>query len=174
MSETSDEVLLDDFENRENWELAGPGADRTHLTTFAEGAPSKRPGIYADGGRGADHRALVLLIRSAVSDFEVELRSRAGREFVIPGRCAGVNLWMRTPHAALRAWAILRDDTGEVHDLPLGELPVDSEWQRFESPLSAPLTDPLLLGLRVRLGAVVQRAGEVMVLLDDLTATVER
>ncbi|WP_040834653.1 hypothetical protein [Nocardia brevicatena] len=170
MSDASVEVLLDDFEKKDDWELTGVGAQKTHLTTFAEGAPSKRPGVYADGVKGADHRALVLLIRSAAAGFEVELVRRAGREFSIAGRSSGLNLWVRTPHAELEVSARLRDGGGETRDLVLGTVPVDSEWRRLEHEVSEPFTDAELLGLRIRLGAVVERPGEVMVLLDDLSA----
>lgn len=174
MSDASGEVLLDDFEKKDDWELTGAGARQTHLTTFAEGAPSKRPGVYADGARGADHRALVLLIRAAAAGFEVELVRRAGREFSITGRSSGLNLWVRTPHAELEVFARLRDGGGETRELVLGTAPVDSEWRRLEHEVSEPLTDAELLGLRIRLGAVVERPGEVMVLLDDLSALTTR
>lgn len=169
MSDASVEVLLDDFEKKDHWELAGAGAEKTHLTTFAEGAPSKRPGVYADGGKGADHRALVLLIRSAAAGFEVELVRRPGHEFSIAGHPSGLRLWVRTPHAALEVSARLHDGSGEIRELVLGTAPVDSEWRCVEYEVSEPLTDAELLGLRIRLGSVVERPGEVMILLDDLS-----
>ncbi|WP_040790297.1 hypothetical protein [Nocardia paucivorans] len=170
MSDTSVEVLLDDFEKKDDWDLIGAGADTTHLTTFVEGAPNKRPGVYADGGKGADHRALVLLIRSAAAGFEVELVRRPGHEFSVTGRVSGVSLWVRTPHAALEIAARLRDGSGETRDVVLGTAPIDGEWRRLEHEVGEPFTDAELLGLRIRLEDVVERPGEVMILLDDLSA----
>ncbi|WP_040795554.1 hypothetical protein [Nocardia higoensis] len=164
MPDASTEVLLDDFENRDDWEIRGPGAEQTHLTTFVEGAPAKRPGIYADGERGADHRAVVLLIRSAAAGFEVELAPRAGRSRALPDGTSELRLWIRSPHADLRVWAVLAD--GEV---PLGSTPATGEWIRLHHDFDGPIAATALRALRVRLDAVTKQAGEVMILLDDLT-----
>lgn len=169
MSDTSVEVLLDDFENKDRWDLAGDGARRTHLTTFAEGAPGKRLGIYADGVSGADHRALVLLIREATDDLDVDLVAKPDRPFAIPGRLTALNLWVRTPHAAIRIYARL-GVAGEEQELLLGKIPAGGEWQRTQHDPTAPRPDATLLGLRIRLVDVIKREGEVMILLDDLTA----
>ncbi|MGK8488607.1 hypothetical protein [Nocardia asiatica] len=170
MSDASVEVLLDDFENKDNWELSGDGADRTHLTTFVEGAPSKRPGVYADGVAGADHRALVLLIRSAADDLEVDLVVKAGQKFSIAGRLAALNLWVRSPHASIRVSARLRGAGQDERELVLGNVSATGEWQRLEHDLAEPCDDSDLIALRIRLTHVVKREGEVMILLDDLTA----
>ncbi|GAB2709610.1 hypothetical protein [Nocardia thraciensis] len=170
MSDASTEVLLDDFENKGRWEIGGAGASRTHLTTFAEGAPGKRPGVYADGAAGADHRALVLLVRSATEDLEVDLIAKPGRDFAIAGTLGALNLWVRSPHASLEISA----DLGEgARDLLLGTVSADGEWQRIEGRLDAPITDAALHGVQIRLTEVVKREGEVMILLDDLTARTE-
>ncbi|MGK8523953.1 hypothetical protein ACRS6B_21465 [Nocardia asteroides] len=169
MSDASVEVLLDDFENKDKWEVTGAGADRTHLTTFAEGAPTKRPGVYADGVAGADYRALVLLIRSAADDLEVELAAKAG-QFSISGRVAGVHLWVRSPHASIRVSARLRGADRDERDLALGDIAATGEWQRLEHELPDPVHDADLVALTIRLTQVVKREGEVMILLDDLTA----
>ncbi|WP_174188501.1 hypothetical protein [Nocardia barduliensis] len=170
MSDASVEVLLDDFENKDNWEVSGAGADRTHLTTFAEGAPSKPPGVYADGIAGADHRALVLLIRSAADDLEVDLVAKAGRSFSIAGRLAALNLWVRSPHASIRVSARLRGAGQDERELVLGNISATGEWQRLEHDLADPCDDSALVALTIRLARVVKREGEVMILLDDLTA----
>ncbi|MBB5918911.1 hypothetical protein BJY24_007823 [Nocardia transvalensis] len=169
MSDASVEVLLDDFEDKAKWEVGGAGADRTHLTTFAEGAPAKDPGVYADGAAGDDHRALVLLVRSADDDLEIDLTVEPGRELPIPGQLETVNLWVRSPHASIDVFALLTEN-GQARDLLLGTVSAQGEWQRVRGRLAAPITGAELLGLRVRLTEVVKRAGEVMILLDDLTA----
>ncbi|ONM50032.1 hypothetical protein [Nocardia donostiensis] len=170
MANASVEVLLDDFENKDRWEVAGNGAGRTHLTTFAEGAPSKRPGVYADGVAGADYRALVLLIRSAADELEIELVAKAGNTFAISGRVAAVRLWVRSPHASIRVSAHVRETVGGERELTLGSISAHSEWKQLECRLSEPVNDVALLALTVRLTEVCKREGEVMILLDDLTA----
>ncbi|WP_454197263.1 hypothetical protein [Nocardia sp. Marseille-Q1738] len=169
MSDASVEVLLDDFENKDKWELAGEGANRAHLTTFAEGAPSKTPGIYADGVAGADYRALVLLIRSATDDLEVDLVAKPGQLSSIAGRFAAVHLWVRSPHASIRVSARLSTEQGE-RELVLGSISASGEWQRLEHEPADPIADAELIALKIRLTEVVRREGEVMILLDDLTA----
>ncbi|MGW4366344.1 hypothetical protein ACWEKT_11925 [Nocardia takedensis] len=173
MSDASVEVLLDDFESKNNWDLAGPGADRTHITTFVEGAPSKNPGKYADGAAGADHRAVALLVRAAAEGLDIELTPKPGKSFEIPGLLGGLNLWIRSPHAALHVYARVgtAEDPAEVL---LGRVSAGAEWQRAEHVLTAPLTDAAVLGLRLRLTEIVKRSGEVMILLDDLTASTAR
>jgi hypothetical protein len=163
-------VLLDDFEDKDNWEVAGGGADRTHLTTFAEGAPIKRPGVYADGVSGADHRALVLLIRSAVDELEVELVVKPGHSFSIAGRLTALNLWVRSPHASIQVSARLHSAGQGERELVLGNISATGEWQRLEHEPAEPCDDSDLVGLTIRLTQVVKREGEVMILLDDLTA----
>lgn len=165
------EVLLDDFENTGRWTLGGDGAGRTHLTTFAEGAPSKRPGVYADGRPGEDRRALVLLVRDAADDLEIELVARPDPAFAPSGEVSAVGVYVRSPHAAIRVHAELAGADGESRELLLGKVPVSGEWQRITHELEQPLAGAQLRGLRVRLVDVVRRAGEVMILLDDLTAT---
>ncbi|WP_040783327.1 hypothetical protein [Nocardia pneumoniae] len=169
MSDASVEVLLDDFENKDKWELAGDGAARTHLTTFAEGAPSKTPGVYADGVAGADYRALVLLIRSATDDLEVDLVAKPGQLSSIAGRLAAVHLWVRSPHASIGVSARISTEQGE-RELALGNVSADGEWQRLGYEPADPIADAKLLALKIRLTEVVKREGEVMILLDDLTA----
>ncbi|RDI41763.1 hypothetical protein [Nocardia mexicana] len=170
MSDASTEVLLDDFENKGRWELGGDGASKTHLTTFAEGAPGKRPGVYADGAAGADHRALVLLIRSATEDLEVDLVAKPGRGFAVPGKLGALNLWVRSPHASIEISADLGE---EARDLLLGTVSADGEWQRVQGRPGDPIAEAALLGLQIRLTEVIKREGEVMILLDDLTAHIE-
>ncbi|WP_280266114.1 hypothetical protein [Nocardia wallacei] len=170
MADASIEVLLDDFENKGRWGLGGDGASRTHLTTFAEGAPTKRPGVYADGAAGADHRALVLLIRAATDGLEVDLVAKQGEGFAIPGRIEALNLWVRSPHASIE---IAADLGGSARNLLLGTVSADAEWQRVQGRLDASLADTTLLGLQIRLTEVIKREGEVMILLDDLTAHTE-
>lgn len=169
MSEASTEVLLDDFENKDNWELAGPGAERTHLTTFAEGAPWKRPGVYADGAAGADHRAVVLLIRSATEGFAVELAARADRPITVAGPMTALCLWVRSPHASLTVGARLRHGGADT-EVDLGRVTAAGEWTRLEFRPAEPLADVELRAVTIRLDEVVKRAGEVMILFDDLTA----
>ncbi|MCC3330831.1 hypothetical protein [Nocardia abscessus] len=169
MSDASVEVLLDDFEDKDNWEVAGGGADRTHLTTFAEGAPSKRPGVYADGVAGADHRALVLLIRSAADDLAVDLVAKPGQSFSIAGRLAALNLWVRSPHASIQVSARLHSAGQGERELVLGDISATGEWQRLEHELAETCDDSDLVALTIRLTQVVKREGEVMILLDDLT-----
>ncbi|MFI9508222.1 hypothetical protein [Nocardia sp. NPDC052566] len=166
MSDASAEVLLDDFEKKDRWELAGAGADRTHITTFAEGAPSKPLGVYPDGAAGADYRALVLLVRSAADDLEVELVAKPGRSITVPGQLSALNLWVRSPHAAIRVSATLGDD----RTLLLGKVSADGEWQRVTHTAGTPIANATLVGLKVHLTDVVKHEGEVMILLDDLTA----
>ncbi|MBF6301409.1 hypothetical protein IU459_28290 [Nocardia amamiensis] len=170
MSDASVEVLLDDFENKDKWELAGDGAKRTHLTTFAEGAPSKTPGIYADGVAGADHRALVLLIRSATDNLEVDLVAKPGQLSSIAGRLAAVHLWVRSPHASIQVSARLGGTEQGERELVLGNVSANGEWQRLGYEPADPIADAELLALTIRLTEVVKREGEVMILLDDLTA----
>ncbi|MGQ4601102.1 hypothetical protein [Nocardia sp. R6R-6] len=170
MSDASVEVLLDDFENKDKWEVAGEGVNRTHLTTFAEGAPSKKPGVYADGAAGADHRALVLLIRSATAELEVDLVAKPGHSFAIAGQLRGVNLWARSPHATIKISARLGSTEQGERELLLGNVSASGEWQRLAYELTDPMTDPDILALKIRLTEVVKREGEVMILLDDLTA----
>ncbi|MBF6171989.1 hypothetical protein [Nocardia blacklockiae] len=169
MSDASVEVLLDDFEDKGKWELTGDGADRTHLTTFAEGAPAKRPGVYSDGAAGEDHRALVLLVRSATDGLEVELAAKPGRGLPIAGQLEAVNLWVRSPHASLELSARVAV-AGAERELLLGNVSAQGEWLRLQHRTADPLTGVELLGLKFRLDEVVKRAGEVMILLDDLTA----
>ncbi|MBH0774799.1 hypothetical protein [Nocardia bovistercoris] len=173
MSEASIEVLLDDFETKENWNITGPDADRTHITTFAEGAPSKTPGVYADGAAGADHRAVALLVREAAADLEIELAPSAGKSFDIPGRLEALRLWIRSPHASVDVFA--RVGAGaDARELPMGRLAASGEWRRAGHELAESLTDATVVGLRIRLTEVIKRAGEVMILLDDLTARTAR
>ncbi|MGV9616148.1 hypothetical protein [Nocardia xishanensis] len=169
MSDASVEVLLDDFENKDKWDLAGNGASKTHLTTFAEGAPSKTPGVYADGVAGADQRALVLLVREATADLEVELQAKPGQSFSIAGKLAVLHLWVRSPHASIRVSARLSSDQGET-ELVLGAVTATGEWRRLEHEPADVIADAEILGLKIRLTEVVKREGEVMILLDDLTA----
>ncbi|MEV0028099.1 hypothetical protein [Nocardia sp. NPDC050793] len=169
MSDASVEVLLDDFENKDKWDLAGSGASKTHLTTFAEGAPSKTPGVYADGVAGADHRALVLLVRGAAADLEIELVAKPGQSFSIAGKLAVLNLWVRSPHASIRVSARLGGDQGEK-ELVLGAVTATGEWRRLEHEPADAIADAEVLGLKIQLTEVVKREGEVMILLDDLTA----
>lgn len=170
MSDASVEVLLDDFESKDRWEIGGAGADRTHLTTFAEGAPSKRPGVYADGVAGADHRALVLLLRSATDDLEVDLVAKPGQAFSIAGRLTALHLWVRSPHASIRVSARLRSAGQGERELILGSVSAAGGWQRLEHEPADPVDDGDLVALTIRLGELVKREGEVMILLDDLTA----
>lgn len=170
MSDEPFEVLLDDFEKKDEWEVSGAGAARTHLTTFMEGAPNKEPGVYADGVAGRDIRALVLLVRSATDDFEVELVRAAGADYPIAGELAAVNLWIRSPHAALSVYAHLRDAAGQTRELLLGKVSCDPEWKRIGAQPADPITDATLTGFTIRLTEVVKTSGEVMILLDDLTA----
>ncbi|WP_067812871.1 hypothetical protein [Nocardia inohanensis] len=163
-------MLLDDFENKDNWEIAGTGAARTHLTTFMEGAPNKEPGVYADGVAGRDIRALVLLVRSATDEFEVELVRKPDAAFPIAGDLAAVNLWIRSPHAALLVHAHLRDAAGASRDVLLGKVSGEPEWKQLEAELPDPVTDAVLTGFTIRITEVVKTQGEVMILLDDLTA----
>lgn len=165
MPDASTEVLLDDFENKGDWEITGPDAAQTHLTTFVEGAPAKRPGVHADGSRGADHRAVVLLIRSATADLQVRLARRAGRSLPVPAATSELRLWVRSPHAALRVWAEL--DEGDV---ALGSVAAVGEWIRLHHRFTEPVAATDLRALRIELAAVTDHAGEVMILLDDLTA----
>ncbi|WP_431969517.1 hypothetical protein [Nocardia sp. bgisy134] len=169
MSDASVEVLLDDFENKDKWDLAGDGASKTHLTTFAEGAPSKTPGVYADGVAGADQRALVLLVRGASADLEIELVAKPGQSFSIAGKLAILNLWVRSPHASIRVSARLGGDQGETEPV-LGAVAAGAEWQRLGHEPADAIADAEVLGLKIRLTEVVKREGEVMILLDDLTA----
>ncbi|MEU2120466.1 hypothetical protein [Nocardia niwae] len=170
MSDASVEVLLDDFESKDRWELAGAGADRTHITTFAEGAPSKRPGVYADGVAGADYRALVVLVRSATDDLEVDLVAKPGRTLSIAGRLAALNLWVRSPHASIRVSARLRGAGQGECELVLGSVSATGEWRRLGHEPAEPVVDGELVAVTIRLTQVVKREGEVMILLDDLTA----
>jgi hypothetical protein len=55
--------------------------------------------------------------------------------------------------------------------LILGSVSAAGEWQRLEHEPADPVDDSDLLALTIRLGEVVKREGEVMILLDDLTAT---
>ncbi|MEU2037054.1 hypothetical protein [Nocardia niwae] len=170
MSDASVEVLLDDFESKDRWELAGAGADRAHLTTFAEGAPSKRPGVYADGVAGADYRALVVLVRSATDELEVDLVAKPGRTLSIAGRLAALNLWVRSPHASIRVSARLRGAGQAERELVVGLVSATGEWRRLEHEPAEPVVDGELVAVTIRLTQVVKREGEVMILLDDLTA----
>lgn len=169
MPETT-EVLLDDFENTARWALAGAGAGRTHLTTFAEGAPSKPPVDYADGSRGADRRALVLLVREAANDLEIELEAQPDPTFALTGAVTAVGVYVRSPHAEIRVSADLVTADGARCEVPLGLVPAGGEWRRIEHEPVQPLAGAEVRALRVRLVAVLPRAGEVMILLDDLTA----
>ncbi|MFC8526211.1 hypothetical protein [Nocardia sp. NPDC057227] len=173
MPETT-EVLLDDFENTARWTLAGPGAGRTHLTTFAEGAPDKRPVDYADGRRGADRRALVLLVRDAENELEIELAARPDPAFAPSGVVSAVGVYVRSPHAEIRISADLVTADGARCEVPLGRVPASGEWQRIGHEPVQPLAGAEVRALRVRLVEVVPRAGEVMILLDDLTARTAR
>ncbi|MBF6357890.1 hypothetical protein IU449_25665 [Nocardia higoensis] len=165
MPDTSTEVLLDDFEHRDDWAIVGSGATQTHLTTFVEGAPAKRPGVYADGERGADHRAVVLLIRSATEGFEVELAPRAEHSRSLPAATSELRLWIRSPHADVRVWADLAEGA-----VPLGSTSAAGEWIRLHHRFATPIAATELRALRIRLDVVTKQAGEVMILLDDLTA----
>lgn len=169
MSDASNEVLLDDFENTEKWELAGAGAQQTHVTTFAEGAPAKELGVYADGRRGDDHRAVALLVRNPADGLEVELVAKTDQTFAIAGELAELNLFVRTPHAAIWVYAQLGGPGQDVREELLGRVNADAEWQRVGVKLGEPIKDAALLGLKIRLVEVVKLAGEVMILLDDLT-----
>ncbi|GAB4584708.1 hypothetical protein [Nocardia sp. IFM 10818] len=168
MSDASSEVLLDDFENKDNWAVAGTGADRTHLTTFAEGAPGKQQASFASGETGRDYRALVLLIRQAADDLEVELVAKSGETFSIAGQLADIKLWVRSPHASIRVYARL-GNTADEHELLIGKVTVGGEWQHVEHAVRDTIEDARLLGLKIRLLDVVKTQGEVMILLDDLT-----
>src|SRR5690606_1921158 len=165
MPDASTEVLLDDFENRDDCELRGPGAPQTHLTTFVEGAPAKRPGVFAAGERGADHRAVVLLVRSAAEGLEVELAPRAARSRTLPKSTTELRLWIRSPHASLRVHALLAD-----REAPLGVTTAAGEWVRLHHRFAGPIAATELRALRIRLDVVTKTAGEVMILLDDMTA----
>ncbi|MFC8048057.1 hypothetical protein [Nocardia sp. NPDC057353] len=169
MPETT-EVLLDDFETTVRWTVSGAGAGRTHLTTFAEGAPSKPPVDYADGSRGADRRALVLLVRDAANDLEIELAAQPDPAFALSGAVSAVGVYVRSPHAGIRVSVDLVTADGARCEVPLGLVPATGEWQRIEHEPVQPLAGAEVRGLRVRLVEVVPRAGEVMILLDDLTA----
>ncbi|MGV9415839.1 hypothetical protein ACWDOP_38585 [Nocardia sp. NPDC003693] len=173
MSDASNEVLLDDFEDTGKWELAGAGAAQTHVTTFAEGAPVKEPGVYASGERGEDHRALALLISKAVDGLEVDLVAKAGQSFTIAGTLSELNLYVRSPHAAIWVYARLGGAGQEPREELLGRTNTSPEWQRAGIKLHPPIKDAELLGLRIRLVEVVKTAGEVMILLDDLTVRSE-
>ncbi|MGW0246491.1 hypothetical protein ACWDYH_07600 [Nocardia goodfellowii] len=170
MSETSVEVLLDDFENKDNWDVAGAGADRSHLTTFAEGAPNKELRAYVDGRAGADHRALVLLIKSAADDLEVDLVTKSGESFAVPGHLEALNLWVRSPHASIRLFASLGSADGSIREVQLGKVTASAEWQHVKHQLDTPVDSAVLKGLKIRLMAVTKQTGELMILLDDLTA----
>ncbi|MET7768847.1 hypothetical protein [Nocardia sp. NPDC005366] len=173
MSDASIEVLLEDFENKDNWDLGGSGAGQTHITTFAEGAPSKEPGVYANGAAGADYRAVALLVRSAADGLDIELLPKPGAAFAIPGRLEELNLWVRSPHASIRVFARVGGGA-EEQELSLGRIAANGEWQRAGHELPEPVDAVDVLGLRIRLTEVVKRAGEVMILLDDLTARTRR
>lgn len=170
MSDASVEVLLDDFEDKQKWEIEGTGASRTHLTTFSEGAPNKDLGVYADGATGADHRALVLLVRSADDDLTVELVAKPGRAPSIPGSLTAVNLWVRSPHASIEVSARISSAGQEARNLLLGEVSAHGEWRRLQHPLPDPIAGAELSALRIRITEVIKQKGEVMILLDDLTA----
>ncbi|MEV0292216.1 hypothetical protein [Nocardia sp. NPDC050710] len=170
MSDASVEVLLDDFENKDNWDVAGAGAARTHMTTFAEGAPSKEPGVYANGAAGADYRAVALLIRSATDDFEFTLIPKPGKSFPIPGHLEALNLWVRSPHASIQIFGRIGGTGPEERELLLGKVTAGAEWQRVAHDLSDPVVGADVIELKIQLTQVVKRAGEVMILLDDLTA----
>lgn len=169
MSDTSDDVLLDDFEDIGKWDVTGLGARQTHITTFAEGAPAKDLGVYADGVRGADYRALALLVRDAVEGLEIELLAKTGQIFALGGRVAALNLYVRSPHASIWVYAQLGSTGQESRQVLLGQVTAGGEWQRIGEVLDEPIVDAELLGLRIRLVEVVKPAGEVMILLDDLT-----
>ena len=170
MADASVEVLLDDFEKKGNWDVAGAGASQSHLTTFAEGAPAKEFLAYADGRAGEDHRALVLLIKSAVDDLEVDLITKSSESFAIPGQLTALNLWVRSPHASIRLFAALGGADGATRDVLLGKVTASPEWQQVKHQLDTPIDGAKLLGLKVRLMAVTKQTGELMILLDDLTA----
>ncbi|MBL1078790.1 hypothetical protein JK358_30740 [Nocardia sp. 2] len=169
MSDASLEVLLDDFESKDKWEVAGEAADRTHVMTFKEGAPSKRPGVYADGVAGADVKAVALLVRAATDKTEIELRAKPGRAFTITGEAEGLDLWVRSPHAALRVSAQLTAADGEAQELLLGLLTADRDWHRVGAALAEPISGVTLHGLKIQVMDVIKREGELMILLDDLT-----
>ncbi|MFE6858716.1 hypothetical protein [Nocardia sp. NPDC057668] len=173
MSDASNEVLLDDFEDTGKWELAGAGAAQTHLTTFAEGAPVKDPGVYADGEAGEDARALALLIKNAADGLEVDLAAKPGQPFSIAGTLAELNLFVRSPHAAIWVFARFAGAGDETREELLSRSNASPEWQRAGVKLHPPIADAELLGLRIRLVEVVKTAGEVMILLDDLTVRSE-
>ncbi|WP_067649817.1 hypothetical protein [Nocardia harenae] len=173
MPETT-EVLLDDFENTARWTPAGAGAARTHLTTFAEGAPDKQPVGYADGRRGADRRALVLLVRDAENDLDIELEARPDPAFAPSGEVSAVGVYVRSPHAEIRVSADLVTADGARCEVPLGRVPAAGDWCRIGHEPVQPLVGAEVRALRVRLVEVVPRAGEVMILLDDLTARTTR
>ncbi|WP_067572064.1 hypothetical protein [Nocardia acidivorans] len=163
------EVLLDDFEDTEKWELAGAGANKAHVTTFAEGAPIKDPGVYGDGVPGADRRALALLVRGAAEGHEIELVARAGQAFALPGEVSGLDLYVRSPHAAIWVYGFIAGAGQDSAEVLLGRVAAKGEWQRIGAELIEVLTGAELLGLKIRLVEVVKEAGEVMILLDDLT-----
>ncbi|MFF2551609.1 hypothetical protein ACFVUS_11460 [Nocardia sp. NPDC058058] len=164
-----DEVLLDDFEDTGKWELAGAGASKAHITTFAEGAPVKDPGVYADGERGEDHRALAVLVRGAADGHEIELVAKAGQVFALPGEVSGLDLYVRSPHASIEVSGFVAAAGQDSVEVLLGRIAATPEWQRIGEKLPAALTGAELLGIKIRLTEVVKSAGEVMILLDDLT-----
>ncbi|MFB8006681.1 hypothetical protein [Nocardia sp. NPDC056000] len=164
-----DEVLLDDFEDTGKWELAGAGASKAHITTFAEGAPVKDPLAYPDGVRGEDHRALAVLVRGAADGHEIELVAKADRAVALPGEVSGVDLYVRSPHASIEVSGFIAGAGQDSVEILLGRIAVAPEWQRIGEELREALTGAELLGLKIRLVEVVKQAGEVMILLDDLT-----
>lgn len=174
MSDASVEVLLDDFENKDRWDVADAKAGQTHITTFAEGAPSKSPGIYADGAAGADHRALALLVRAAADEQDIELVARPGRSCTVPGELTTLNLWVRSPHASIRVFARVGGDAQDDRELLLGKVTANGEWQRLHHDVTDPIPGAEVRGLRITLMDVIKREGEVMILLDDLTARTHR
>ncbi|QLY29678.1 hypothetical protein H0264_31290 [Nocardia huaxiensis] len=163
------EVLLDDFENKDKWEVAGEAATHTHVTTFKEGAPTKEPGVYADGVAGEDVRALALLVRKATDRTEIELAAKPGQAFTVKGDTTGLDLWVRSPHAAIQVSAQLQGEDGTQQEVQLGKLTADRDWHRAGTALPQPLSNATLTGLKIRVTEVVKHEGEVMILLDDLT-----
>jgi hypothetical protein len=67
--------------------------------------------------------------------------------------------------------ARLRGTGHGERELILGGVSAAGEWQRLEHEPGDPVDDSDLVALTIRLGEVVKREGEVMILLDDLTAT---
>ncbi|MGW4326235.1 hypothetical protein ACWEKR_10130 [Nocardia sp. NPDC004573] len=83
---------------------------------------------------------------------------------------AALNLWVRSPHASIRVSARLRGTGQGERELVLGSVPATGEWQRLQHEPADPVDDGEVVALTIRLAQVVKHEGEVMILLDDLTA----